>query len=95
MIEIYPSVRKYQESYNSDKTGKMGIATKLNWYEPRNPYRELDIDAADRAFQFTAGWFLHPLLVNGDYSETFKVRLSINRNNILLSFSKVSNIIVV
>lgn len=51
----------------------MGIATKLNWYEPRNPYRELDIDAADRAFQFTAGWFLHPLLVNGDYSETFKV----------------------
>merc|ERR1712135_107597 len=64
--------RKYQETYNADKAGKMGIATKLNWYEPRNPYSELDIDATDRAFQFTAGWFLHPMLVNGDYSETMK-----------------------
>merc|ERR1712136_722605 len=32
----------------------MGIATKLNWYEPRNPYSELDIDATDRAFQLKA-----------------------------------------
>lgn len=50
----------------------MGITLNSDWHEPRNEYREADIDADNRVMQFFLGWFAHPVFV-GDYPEVMKV----------------------
>ncbi|XP_023192574.1 lactase-phlorizin hydrolase isoform X2 [Xiphophorus maculatus] len=61
----------YNDKYRGRQNGKVSITINSDWSEPRNPYKQEDIDAARRIMQFYIGWFAHPIF-NGDYSEMMK-----------------------
>uniref|UniRef100_A0A3Q2ULR7 Lactase-phlorizin hydrolase n=1 Tax=Fundulus heteroclitus TaxID=8078 RepID=A0A3Q2ULR7_FUNHE len=61
----------YNDKYRAKQNGMVSITINSDWSEPRNPYKQEDIDAARRVIQFYIGWFAHPIF-NGDYSETMK-----------------------
>ncbi|MEQ2262647.1 hypothetical protein XENORESO_018298 [Xenotaenia resolanae] len=61
----------YNDKYRAKQNGKVSITINSDWSEPRNPYKQEDIDAARRVIQFYIGWFAHPIF-NGDYSEMMK-----------------------
>ncbi|XP_076603669.1 lactase/phlorizin hydrolase-like [Chaetodon auriga] len=61
----------YNDKYRAKQNGMISITLNSDWAEPRNPYKQEDIDAARRVVQFTLGWFAHPIF-NGDYSDMMK-----------------------
>ncbi|XP_008278575.1 lactase-phlorizin hydrolase-like [Stegastes partitus] len=61
----------YNEKYRANQKGIISITINSDWSEPRNPYKQEDIDAARRVIQFYIGWFAHPVF-NGDYSDVMK-----------------------
>ena len=44
----------------------------IGWAEPFDPYNPDDLAASDRDQEFSGGWYLNPIYVNGDYPETMK-----------------------
>ncbi|XP_043503699.1 myrosinase 1 [Polistes fuscatus] len=76
----------YQKHFDDVQKGNVGIVLNLKWFEPENPRNVEDKLAAERAFQWWNGWFLHPLFSEqGGYPEMMK---NIIGNN---SFSKYLN----
>ncbi|XP_062974386.1 lactase/phlorizin hydrolase [Elgaria multicarinata webbii] len=65
----------YNETYRPKQGGVISLAISVEWAEPRNPYKQEDLDAARRYVQFFAGWFAHPIFKTGDYSELMKRRI--------------------
>ncbi|XP_053733795.1 lactase/phlorizin hydrolase-like [Synchiropus splendidus] len=61
----------YNDVYRAAQKGMISITINSDWSEPRNPYKQEDVDAARRVVQFYIGWFAHPIF-NGDYSDTMK-----------------------
>ncbi|KTF84191.1 hypothetical protein cypCar_00047321 [Cyprinus carpio] len=61
----------YNDKYRAKHGGIVGITINSDWAEPRNPYKQEDVDAAIRVVQFQIGWFAHPVF-NGDYSDLMK-----------------------
>ncbi|XP_064182876.1 lactase/phlorizin hydrolase [Anguilla rostrata] len=61
----------YNEKYRPKQGGIISITINSDWAEPRNPYKQEDIDSARRVVQFYIGWFAHPVF-NGDYSDVMK-----------------------
>ncbi|XP_041807046.1 lactase-phlorizin hydrolase-like [Chelmon rostratus] len=61
----------YNGTYRAKQGGRISITLNSDWAEPRNPYKQEDIDAARRVVQFTIGWFAHPVFI-GDYSNIMK-----------------------
>ncbi|XP_061089948.1 lactase/phlorizin hydrolase [Conger conger] len=61
----------YNEKYRAKQGGIISITINSDWSEPRNPYKQEDIDAARRVVEFYIGWFAHPVY-NGDYSDVMK-----------------------
>ncbi|XP_034550002.1 lactase-phlorizin hydrolase-like [Notolabrus celidotus] len=61
----------YNDKYRATQKGIISITINSDWSEPRNPYKQEDIDAARRVVQFYIGWFAHPVF-NGDYSDMMK-----------------------
>uniref|UniRef100_A0A3Q3BC57 Lactase n=1 Tax=Kryptolebias marmoratus TaxID=37003 RepID=A0A3Q3BC57_KRYMA len=61
----------YNDKYRAVQKGIISITINSDWSEPRNPYKQEDIDAARRVVQFYIGWFAHPIY-NGDYSDVMK-----------------------
>ncbi|KAG1945169.1 lactase-phlorizin hydrolase-like isoform X1 [Pimephales promelas] len=61
----------YNDKYRAKHGGIIGITINSDWAEPRNPYKQEDVDAAVRVVQFQIGWFAHPVF-NGDYSDLMK-----------------------
>ncbi|XP_063069542.1 lactase/phlorizin hydrolase-like [Engraulis encrasicolus] len=61
----------YNDKYRAKQGGIISITINSDWAEPRNPYKQEDIDAARRVVQFYIGWFAHPVY-NGDYSDVMK-----------------------
>ncbi|XP_051565152.1 lactase/phlorizin hydrolase-like [Myxocyprinus asiaticus] len=61
----------YDDKYRTKHGGIVGITINSDWAEPRNPYKQEDVDAAIRIIQFQIGWFAHPVF-NGDYSDLMK-----------------------
>ncbi|XP_019945550.2 lactase/phlorizin hydrolase-like [Paralichthys olivaceus] len=61
----------YNDKYRAKQKGIISITINSDWSEPRNPYKQEDIDAARRVVQFYIGWFAHPVF-NGDYSNMMK-----------------------
>ncbi|XP_073702340.1 lactase/phlorizin hydrolase-like [Garra rufa] len=61
----------YNDKYRATQGGIVGITINSDWAEPRNPYKQEDLDAAVRVVQFQIGWFAHPVF-NGDYSDLMK-----------------------
>ncbi|XP_078407434.1 lactase/phlorizin hydrolase-like [Cetorhinus maximus] len=65
----------YNETYRSQQGGLISITINSDWVEPRNPYKQEDIDAANRHLMFYGGWFAYPIFKNGDYNEVMKARV--------------------
>ncbi|XP_056896347.1 lactase/phlorizin hydrolase-like [Takifugu flavidus] len=61
----------YNDKYRATQRGVISITVNSDWAEPRNPYKQEDVDAAQRYLQFFIGWFAHPIF-NGDYPELMK-----------------------
>ncbi|KAM6934821.1 lactase/phlorizin hydrolase-like [Xenentodon cancila] len=61
----------YNDKYRAEQKGMISITINSDWSEPRNPYKQEDIDAARRVVQFYIGWFAHPIY-NGDYNDVMK-----------------------
>ena len=53
-------------------SGEVGITTNCDWFDPQDPVKQSDLDAADRGIQFFMGWFAHPIFVDGDYPQVMK-----------------------
>uniref|UniRef100_A0A3B3ZR38 Lactase n=1 Tax=Periophthalmus magnuspinnatus TaxID=409849 RepID=A0A3B3ZR38_9GOBI len=58
----------YNDKYRAAQGGQISITLNADWAEPRNPYKQEDID------QFFLGWFAHPIYI-GDYSEIMKTTI--------------------
>ncbi|XP_078795584.1 lactase/phlorizin hydrolase isoform X4 [Oryzias latipes] len=61
----------YNDKYRAEQKGRISITLNSDWAEPRNPYKQEDIDAAKRYMDFFLGWFANPIF-NGDYNEPMK-----------------------
>ncbi|TKS67588.1 Lactase-phlorizin hydrolase [Collichthys lucidus] len=61
----------YNDKYRATQGGLISITINSDWVEPRNLYKQEDVDAAERYLQFFIGWFAHPIF-NGDYPELMK-----------------------
>ncbi|XP_023516699.1 beta-glucosidase 12-like [Cucurbita pepo subsp. pepo] len=64
------AVNVYKTKYQADQKGLIGITLESTWYVPYSD-SEADRRARDRAFDFSLGWFLHPL-VYGDYPQSMR-----------------------
>ncbi|KAG8550714.1 hypothetical protein GDO81_022542 [Engystomops pustulosus] len=65
----------YNSTYRERQGGLISITINSDWAEPRNPYKQEDIEAARRYMMFYGGWFAHPIFNNGDYNEIMKSRV--------------------
>ncbi|KAG7503012.1 lactase-phlorizin hydrolase-like [Solea senegalensis] len=61
----------YNDKYRATQDGIISITINSDWVEPRNPYKQEDVDSTDRYLQFFIGWFAHPIF-NGDYPDLMK-----------------------
>ncbi|KAG6481117.1 hypothetical protein ZIOFF_057709 [Zingiber officinale] len=59
------AVKLYKDKYQSHQKGKIGITVTTTWYIPLSNSK-FDNDAAQRALDFSFGWFMDPL-TQGDY----------------------------
>lgn len=59
------AVDVYRQSYQTEQQGEIGMIIWFRWFEPLTN-STIDIEAAQRATDFTVGWFLDVLLY-GDY----------------------------
>ena len=53
-------------------SGQVGITLNCDWFEPEDPVKQSDMDAAERGLQFFLGWYAHPIFVDGDYPQVMK-----------------------
>ncbi|XP_071978351.1 lactase/phlorizin hydrolase-like [Engystomops pustulosus] len=65
----------YNSTYRERQGGLISITINSDWAEPRNPYKQEDIEAARRYMMFYGGWFANPIFNNGDYNEIMKSRV--------------------
>uniref|UniRef100_A0A8C5R704 Lactase n=1 Tax=Leptobrachium leishanense TaxID=445787 RepID=A0A8C5R704_9ANUR len=65
----------YNDNYRARQGGVISITINSDWAEPRNPYKQEDVDAAKRFMSFYGGWFANPIFKNGDYNEIMKSRV--------------------
>jgi beta-galactosidase len=63
----------YREKYQHKYGGKISLALNCDWREPLTQ-KEQDADAAQRALEFSLGWFSDPIFL-GDYPESMRARL--------------------
>uniref|UniRef100_A0A3P9M8Q0 Lactase n=1 Tax=Oryzias latipes TaxID=8090 RepID=A0A3P9M8Q0_ORYLA len=61
----------YNDKYRAEQKGLISITINSEWAEPRNPFKQEDIDGAKRYMDFFIGWFANPIF-NGDYTESMK-----------------------
>ncbi|KAM4626992.1 lactase/phlorizin hydrolase-like [Discoglossus pictus] len=66
----------YNDNYRATQGGLISITLNSDWAEPRNPYKQEDVDATWRYMMFFAGWFGEPIFKTGDYSEVMKTRIA-------------------
>ncbi|XP_048330601.2 beta-glucosidase 11-like [Ziziphus jujuba] len=72
LILAHAAVYKlYQEKYQEEQGGEVGIALNINYYEPYDSISLEDQAAAKRLLDFHLGWFVEPL-VFGDYPKTMR-----------------------
>ncbi|GFS21925.1 lactase-phlorizin hydrolase [Elysia marginata] len=70
--------RTHMNNFLGKKIGQVGIGVRQDWPEPGNSLSPRDVRASERELAFSAGWFLHPILNNGDYPDIMKERIAAN-----------------
>ncbi|XP_069134731.1 LOW QUALITY PROTEIN: lactase/phlorizin hydrolase-like [Argopecten irradians] len=64
--------RIYEKEFKASQQGKVGITCNCDWEVPKSENVPSDREAAERALQFHFGWFINPVLNNGDYPDVMK-----------------------
>ncbi|XP_060064598.1 uncharacterized protein LOC132544951 [Ylistrum balloti] len=64
--------RVYEKEFKQIQRGKVGITCNCDWEVPKSENVPSDREAAERALQFHFGWFINPVLNNGDYPDVMK-----------------------
>lgn len=68
----------YYEEFESQQKGKIGIGLTADHMEPKTDIAE-NVQAAKTAFDFTVGWFAHPIFSEeGDYPDVMLSQVSEN-----------------
>lgn len=67
------AVKCYRDNYQASQQGQIGISLNCDWREPLTNNPE-DMEAAERALLFFAGWFADPIW-KGDYPEVMRQRI--------------------
>ncbi|XP_033746871.1 LOW QUALITY PROTEIN: uncharacterized protein LOC117332095 [Pecten maximus] len=68
--------RLYEKEFKQIQHGKVGITCNCDWEVPKNESVPSDREAAERALQFHFGWFINPVLNNGDYPDVMKMQIA-------------------
>ncbi|XP_076455330.1 cytosolic beta-glucosidase-like [Babylonia areolata] len=68
--------RMYQDKFQSDQNGHVGISLNSDWAEAPEPKRPEDVSAAELYLLFSLGILAHPIFVDGDYPPTLKERMA-------------------
>ncbi|KAH7862453.1 hypothetical protein Vadar_005020 [Vaccinium darrowii] len=64
------AVKVYKEKYQASQKGQISITLVASWYLPYSNSNSND-EAAQRALDFSYGWFIHPLTY-GDYPQSMR-----------------------
>ncbi|KAI3513224.1 hypothetical protein L1887_20551 [Cichorium endivia] len=55
------TVKLYRDRFQESQGGVIGITLNTQYYEPLDPTKQDDIDAANRGIDFIFGWFMEPV----------------------------------
>jgi beta-glucosidase len=69
------AVKLYREEFQPTQKGTIGITLHGNWSEPWDENDQKDMEAAQRANEFTIAWFADPVYGTGDYPECMRAQL--------------------
>ncbi|KAL1808679.1 hypothetical protein ACET3Z_025669 [Daucus carota] len=73
------AVKLYRDNYQASHNGKIGITLETRWMVPLSD-ESININAADRALDFSFGWFMKPLTA-GDYPSTMRFQVGSRLRN--------------
>ncbi|CAL1391182.1 unnamed protein product [Linum trigynum] len=76
------AVKVYREKYKANQKGVIGITLVSSWFVPFSPSKD-DLEAQQRALDFSYGWFIDPL-IRGEYPQSMRTLVG----NRLPKFSK-------
>ncbi|CAI0450271.1 unnamed protein product [Linum tenue] len=76
------AVKVYREKYQANQKGVIGITLVSSWFVPFSPSKD-DLEAQQRALDFSYGWFMDPL-IRGEYPQSMRTLVG----NRLPKFSK-------
>mmetsp|Transcript_10273 Transcript_10273/g.13484 ORF Transcript_10273/g.13484 Transcript_10273/m.13484 type:complete len:505 (-) Transcript_10273:99-1613(-) len=65
------AVEAYRKNFQQEQKGKIGITLNAEWWEPVSDDPR-DVVAANRAIEFSLGWFADPVFLSGDYPDCMK-----------------------
>ncbi|KAK7100532.1 hypothetical protein V1264_023466 [Littorina saxatilis] len=71
----------YDTTYRPRFNGMVSITLNTDFFAPKNSSKPEDVEAAERAAQFSVGWFAHPIYVDGDYPQVMKDYVQRNTNS--------------
>ena len=67
--------RVYYAEFQEVQQGQVGITLNVDWYEPVNGTNADDVEASNIKMNFHAGWFAHPIYVDGKYPEIMRSKI--------------------
>ena len=85
IIKAHAEVYQLFSNNFKNQNQRLGIALDATWAEPALWTEQDDIEAAWRFMHFDFGWFGHPILKNGDYSDIMKTTIEENRKDLSTS----------